>query len=181
MTDSLVWSTTSVKTILDGLLVAVNDALTATTCGAPKRVTYSPGLEQAWDLCDCGQLALSVNRRYRTRSFPTDGSDQLRGSCDEILVGIDCSLSIVRCVPGPDRNGAPPTPTQQATAFTCQEEDAYVVWNTTWCYLERLRDTPPALVTEFIINDQPSLGPSGACAGSQLNFKFGLYVPCGCG
>lgn len=175
------WKKTSAKTVLDGVLAAVSAALANTTCGVPKRVTYSPGAEQAWDACDCGQLALSVNRRYRSRGFPREATDDLRGSCDDVVITFDCSLSIVRCFPGPDKNGSPPRPSAQAAAFACQEEDAYVVWNTTWCYLTQLRDSTPRLVTDFVLNDQPSLGPSGACGGSQLNFKFGLYVPCGCG
>jgi PKD repeat protein len=176
-----VWKKTSARTIGTGLLNGVAAALVSTTCGRPKRVVYSVGADQPWDACDCGQLALNVNRRYTSRSFPTDASDSTRGDCENSIVVFDCSLSIVRCVPGPGRNGEPPTATALDAAFRCQEEDAQVVWNTAWCYFTQLRDITPRLIVDFIINDQPSLGPSGACGGSQLNFKFGLYVPCGCG
>lgn len=176
----IVWAPSTVNSILTGLLTAVSGTLALTTGGRPRRVVFAPG-EVAWDECDCGQLAVDVTRRYRSRGFPTDATDALIGNCDEVMIIFDCTISMVRCIPIPDVNGKAPSPTALGRSALIMEEDAYALWNATWCYMSRLRDNTPRLISDFIINDDVSLGPSGACAGSELHFKFGMYVPCGCG
>lgn len=179
-TPPFVWSFSSVTDVVTPLLSVVSTALTGSAGGTVKRVVFVPGSEVAWDACDCGQLALAVRRRYSSRAFPTDGTDTVVGNCENSIIVFDCALSIVRCVPIPDVNGRPPTAAALSNAAAIQEDDAYVVWNATYCYLVRLRDTTPRHIADFVINDQVSLGPQGGCSGTELHFKFGLYVPCGC-
>lgn len=177
----IVWSATSVATIGSGLLTAVSTALISTLGGRVNRVAFYPGQDAPWDECDCGLLALTVRRRYRSLGFPGDATDRPFGNCDELMLVFDCALAVVRCVPTPDVNGRTPSPAAMLKAESVLESDAYTLWNATYCYLTQLRDTAPQLVADFIINDDSSLGPSGACAGSELHFKFAQYVPCGCG
>jgi len=175
-----VWQPGSVAAVATTLLAAASTALTGTSGGAVRRVVFAPGADVAWDNCDCGQLALAVRRRYTSRAFPTDASDVVMGNCENALVVFDCALSIVRCAPTPDVNGRPPSSQALSDVAAVLEEDAYVVWNTTYCTLVNMRDANPRRVADFVINDQTSLGPLGGCAGTELHFKFGLYVPCGC-
>jgi hypothetical protein len=175
-----IWQSTNATAIVNTVLTAVSNALTGTSGGPVKRTVFEPGSDVAWDACDCGQLALVIRRRYTSRSFPTDGSDLIVGNCENVLIVFDCALSIVRCVPISDINGKPPSPAALGAAAQIQDEDAYTVWNTTYCTLVSLRDANPRRVTDFIVNDQTSLGPQGGCSGTELHFKFGLYVPCGC-
>lgn len=174
------WSTTGVANVVNQLLSAVSAALSGTSGGTPKRVVFEPGADVPWDECDCGQLALAVRDRYTSRAFPSSAIDGRVGNCENVVVVFDCALSLTRCVPIPDANGKAPTPHALSKYAARQEEDAYVVWNTTQCFLMMLRDSSPQLITDFIVNNSVSLGPQGACSGTQLNFKFGLYVPCGC-
>lgn len=173
-------SSTSVYDALSALPAAVNTALAATPAGQVNRVVFSPGAELAWDECDCGQLALVINRRYPSRTFPQDSSDNVLGECDDIGWVIDCKLSIVRCTPGPDDNGDPPTPAAMLAAWQTQESDAYTIRNVVRCYLQAIVTSTPRLIANFIVNDQPSVGPLGNCAGTELNFKIGFYTSCGC-
>ena len=59
-----------------------------------------------------------------------------------------------------------------------QESDAFVVWNTTECVLSELADMN--LINNYIVNDQVNVGAQGDCSGSELHFKFGLFMPCPC-
>jgi hypothetical protein len=176
-------SQTAVSDVCTGLLTAVSTALSASTLGTPNRIVYVPGNEVAWDKCDCGQLGLHVVNRYRTRQFPLSGVDVILGNCDDVGMVIDCAMSIVRCVPGPgdDDDDMAPDPTALRNTAIAFEQDAFIVWDTTQCYMTGLKNATPKTITDFIINEQVSLGPLGNCAGTELHFKFGLYVNCGCG
>ena len=177
-------SPTAVSNVLTPLLTAVSTGLAGTANGAPNRVLFQPGAEVAWDECDCGLLAVKVNRRYRTRGFPEDWTDRVIGNCDELGIVVDCSLQLVRCVPIVGENDSlPASDTALLNAAIREQEDAYTVWRTTQCYLTLLREPAPGspqLITDYVINDQTPLGPQGGCAGTELHFKFGLYIDCGC-
>lgn len=172
-------SRTAVPDIVMPLLDSVNTALAGTAGGSPGRVVFAPGGEAAWDNCQCGQLSLVVNQRHRTRDFPINTTDIVVGNINDLGLVIDCSLQIVRCVPIESADAEPPPVLDLNNAAKIQEEDAFVVWDTVTCFLfnqEKARN-----ITGFILNTQKPLGPEGGCAGTQLDFKFGLYVNCsGC-
>jgi hypothetical protein len=129
--------------------------------------------EVAWDNCQCGQLALTITRIYLSQTFPQDASRQ-QTRCPTGYVVADCSLSIVRCVPGPDLNGNPPDAAALTTAAGIELQDAFVTWGMTECILMSLYSSTPYGIMEYVMLDQTSLGPLGSCAGTALNFKIGF-------
>lgn len=178
-------SSTSVAGVLGPLAYAVSDALASTSAGRPGRVALLPGTEVSWDGCDCGSLSVRVLRRYRTRRFPVDFSDQVIGNCNELGIVVECAMLLLRCSPVVGESDIdPPTVAALTRAMQDEQEDAFIVWDTTQCYLNTLANPAPGhlrLIDNFIINDQVSIGPMGGCSGTELHFKIGFYVNCGCG
>jgi hypothetical protein len=171
------WTRTAVPNLLSGLVGDVNAALATTTLGRTDRAIVAPGVDIAWDNCQCGQLAAFHKRTYRSRNFPQDATDQFT-KCDNFTVVFDLSMTLVRCVAIMSDNGVPPKPAQVLADLQNQEEDAYVLWTTLDCSLRELQAVN--LVSSYIINQETTLGPQGGCAGTQVDFKLSLYPPCPC-
>lgn len=169
-----------VAAIGTSLLTQVSDALALTAAGRPNRVVSVAGAEVPWDECDCGMLAFSVNNRYIALQFPVPAIDQLQ-NCDTQYVVIDAALTIVRCVARPSDNGVSPKPAAMNADFAVAESDAFTLWNTANCALSAMRDSSPRVIADVIVNQCVPLGAQGGCAGSQLQFKMGLWRPCPCG
>lgn len=172
---------TSPSTVAVTVLDTVSAALTGSAGGPVSRIALMPGLEIAWDDCQCGTLALAVTNRYTSRNFPITAQDLPVNCCNLYLV-YEYALVIVRCVPGETTDARPPKVAALASAFDVQESDAFVLRTQTECALASLyTPTGSETIAAYVVNDQPSLGPQGGCAGSQLNFKVAFSYPCGCG
>lgn len=141
--------------------------------------------EVAWDNCQCGLLAITVNRVYTSRGFPTDTSQEKRGNCNVGYRVVDASLLIVRCVPveGDDSNNAlvtPPKVTDVETTTRRTFVDENVAWSTLSCMLDAMYNAAPQQIAEWVVNDSIPLGPQGACGGVQINFKYAFMRDCAC-
>lgn len=173
------WTASSVGNIAVQLVENVATALVGTSSGRPGRACFMPGTEVAWDDCECGQLALVITQSLPSRRFPQAAIDQWT-PCHDLIMVFDMQLSLVRCVPGPGTNGEAPTCTALSAAAIVQEEDRYVMWAALNCFLRSLSDSSPKIISDYIINDAPTLGPQGSCGGIQINFKLSQYIPCEC-
>jgi hypothetical protein len=130
----------------------------------------------AWDGCDCGQLAQTIQGIYPTQVFPTDASEvPIRGGCGpggQLIVEV--LVSLTRCVPGmtagqPPR---PPTCAQLRAAALEQQADAYAVRKAVNCCLADLqRDRR---IVKYAVGRTNFVGPEGNCGGSELIYKFEL-------
>lgn len=169
-------------TIVTGCGQAAVDELTATDAGAPARVCLAVPGDIAWDSCGpeaCqGQFAQTMTR------WPYSNNNRDEASffgdynlCGPDYVGVDVTASILRCVPGPDDNGDPPTCAQlQAAALILLLDEEAVRTGITCCLRERLDSNQ---IFGFQIFPSVSQGPQGMCAGSTLNYRF--WLPnCGC-
>lgn len=135
----------------------------------------------AWDDCQCGQLVMSENRRYGSRAFASEAPD-LDAECGEPVLTIDVTVSLTRCVPGPDDNGNPPDCAALQTSALQLLKDKNDIRRTLMCCLTALyndHSTRPQLLG-FIIQGQDTTGPSGGCAGSDTNFLVGFPNGCDC-
>jgi hypothetical protein len=79
----------------------------------------------------------------------------------------ELAVRIVRCVPGPDDRGRPPTPAAMLAAARQVESDAYEVECATLTALTALEALDGDL-DGWTVTNQPRVGPSGQCAGSEL-------------
>lgn len=165
---------------LSALLDCVYDGVDHTGTLSIARKCLVPG-DIAWDQCECGQLAMSENRRYGSRAFATEAPD-LDAECGEPVLTIDVTISLTRCVPGPNDNGDPPSCDALNTAALQLLKDKNDVRRTLMCCLTNAYNShstrPPLL--GFIIGAQETTGPSGLCAGSDTNFLVGFPNGCDC-
>lgn len=137
------------------------------------RIIYSNPGAIAWDGCDCGQLALTVQSDYPTQSFPIDASEvPVVGGCGPFALAYEVLVSLVRCVPGLDAQARPPTPAKLLEASLIQLADAFAVRNAVTCCLAELKRT--YVVAKYTVGRVNFVGPEGNCGGIELIFRFEL-------
>jgi hypothetical protein len=137
----------------------------------------------AWDQCECGQLVVSIAEQYPSHTFPTPATaptatNVAQNRCGANIWVIRYEVSILRCVPVQDDQGNPPECSALDEAAQVAARDAWAVRTGIGCCLADLsRDLLPNGSTEiadYLIQDQPSRGPEGGCAGSSLNLLVGI-------
>lgn len=141
------------------------------------RVCVVPGAEAAWDDCQCGQLTIAEERRFPSDAFPEEAVDN-EENCGEPYSVIVYRLSIVRCVSIPDENGTPPSCATLNAEAEQLMKDKTDIRRAVMCCLSAMHDAED--IGSFQLGAQDSVGPSGACAGSDLVIMVGLFQPCGC-
>jgi hypothetical protein len=140
-----------------GILQSVQAYLATSLGGEVERACVVPGALIAWDECECGQLTVHHTTMWPSQAFP-DPVERERANCAVPWWVVEIVVTLVRCVPvGTDE--APPTCEELAQAATIQDHDLQMMQRGVAC----------ALTTEqYRIQDHTSLGPEGACVGSQL-------------
>ena len=161
--------------IVTGVGVCVVDELNATpeSGGVPTkmRICYMVPGNMAWDSCECGQFAQSIQADYPSDRFPTDASNEpIRAPCGARSTGFQVIASIVRCVPGPQQNGAPPTCTSLLAAALVMEGDAYALRRGIECCLAEYKRT--LQIADYRVGRANRVGPEGNCAGVELQYWF---------
>jgi hypothetical protein len=175
---SLVYFNDKVVSVVTGVAQCVYDALAEAPLGQPQRFCAMVPGEIAWDLCECGQLALSVTQVYPADNFGTPAAGARTTACGPKLTMISVNLTLVRCVPIPTDNGKPPTCDKLLTAAMNLEADRYLTRQAVSCCLKTLRDTYE--IIDFSVDAATTVGPQGECAGFDMPFSFGLSSAC-CG
>lgn len=157
--------------VLDTIVDAVLAALTNTDAGAPDRSCVVNGAI-AWDECECGQLAGTVIRYFFSDSFPNTVQGGITGACRSANVVAEMAVSILRCAPGPKGQKMAPECSELEESAQTVMIDAHVTRNTIACLLEHLKEND--LIIDYLIGDQTTVGPDGACVGSDIGFFIEL-------
>lgn len=153
-------------------------ALEETSSGAPDRVCLVVPGEIADDECECGQLAVTVPRLYPSSNFPAPTIDDGRQApCGIPYLGVDLSVSIMRCVPGPDSKGRPPGCPELEEAARVWHEDATAVRRGVGCCLQAME--AEGTIVAYVLGATDAAGPRGGCVGSLLRLTVAL-VHCLC-
>lgn len=130
----------------------------------------------AWDACDCGQFAQTIQADYPTSTFPVDASEQVLGvgGCGDRPLAYQVLASIVRCIPGMKGNppGIPPSCSELQAAALIQQGDAFALRRGVECCLEGYRRNRQIL--KFSVGRATFVGPEGNCGGVELTYKFEL-------
>lgn len=161
-----------------GMGAAIMEALAGTAAGAPERgCLIVPGAIAA-DGCDCGQLALSVARKYPSVSFPTEATvDESDAGCPPPILAAVVTVSLLRCVPGMDDDGTPPPCEALQAAAITQDIDDATIRRALSCYLHDLADQ--GRILGYVIGPTVATGPEGNCGGSDTTVTIGISN-CGC-
>jgi hypothetical protein len=161
-------------TVAELLVPRLDDALTQAEGGALNRACVVPG-EVAWDECECGTLAISVQRWSLSDDFPegTVGASSVRTTpCDlPWLVG-EFKIQVLRCAPQPTGTSLAPTCDQLTEAARILVIDAYVTLTETVALLCELTDE--GRIIDYVLGDQVTGGPEGSCVGTELTVQVGV-------
>lgn len=131
----------------------------------------------AWDGCDCGQLALTIQRIYPSQKFPGDQSEEpVTGGCAIGPRAVQALASITRCVPslttGLAGQAIIPTCADLLPAGLTMAGDAYALDRAVNCCLANYKRD--RVIWDYRVGAVSFVGPEGACAGVELTFKFQL-------
>lgn len=171
-------SVTAVETltIVTGAGQAALDQLALTPNGEPtRRCLLIPGVDVAWDSCQCGQFAQVIVSEYAT-SNPFDGGNTAVSTCQLPYRVIVVGSSIVRCVPTVDENGFAPTCDQYLAASVNDVLDRAAVRLGIQCFLQGLLDGHR--IEHYSLGPQVPLGEQGGCAGSALTWQVSVINRC---
>ena len=169
MDDTLILD--AAQTILD----CARAGLEATSNQAPARVYVSMG-EPAHDDCCDGQLVAWWSRQYPSGTFP---DEQFRSAlCGWTQTAVEVNVEVVRCSPGPDVNGNPPSVQALEEVSRVTYIDARAVWTSVLCCL--VHHVRPPSRWSAVVGQQVPIGPEGGCVGSRMTVVVGLIDGCAC-
>lgn len=159
--------------IVQDLGECIRQALADSPGGEPQRVCIPVPGQIADDACDCGQLALTVPRRYPSRVFPGEAVDDAsQGPCGAPYLAFDVLVSVMRCAPSPDAQGNPPSCDELAQAALIKEADAWIMRQAAGCCLRDMEDADRIAV--WLLRGDQDRGPSGSCVGVDLRLTIGI-------
>jgi len=165
----------SLYEIAEAALEAARVALAAGPTPTPKRVGVVNGAI-AWDNCDtCGLLAVGLTRCFLSDDFPVEAGVTPQGKCSSAWLCAQFSLQIARCAPSPDDQGNGPTVEELDASAQVVMGDAAIILPAIACALHQLADVDD--IMDYVITQQPVVGPFGGCVGSQLDFIVAIPVP----
>jgi hypothetical protein len=152
--------------LAESVRVAVHNALTV----KPLRSGVVPGAI-AWDECDCGLLAVSVNQIYPSDRFP-DLIQQPTGNCGAAFNVAELVIQVVRCAPNPEGQSLSPTVAELDASAREVLQDAYEMICSVLEQLQAMEDARD--ISAFMLRPLTAQGPSGGCVGNELRALVGL-------
>ena len=169
---------TGLSAVTAALRDCVRDSLAATDAGQPDRICAVPGL-LAWDNCECGVLAVVIDRIYQSTTFPNPASDlQLADvQCTVPYLAVDITVTVLRCAPQPQGRELAPSCDTLAAAALSWFVDMDTVRASLGCCLAGLLDADTVL--GYALRDTTPAGPDGGCVGSDTHLTVAL-VNCLC-
>lgn len=141
------------------------------TLGRPGRVGAVPAPEIAWDGCDCGQVAVTIQHGpYPSTRFPTETIDSAQTSgCWTGVTAVRMIASVTRCEyhPASSQSGRPPTMTQQSTALELQLVEGFYAREALLCCLTTLKQN--GLIDDWQVGST-DYAINGACGEVSIPF-----------
>ncbi|MYR64412.1 hypothetical protein GTY54_52115 [Streptomyces sp. SID625] len=148
--------------------------------GCPCRSCVVPGTP-AWDDCggDCtggsppGQLTVHFNSMVATSNFPAETRDVLgTRNCLPVRPAAEYVITLLRCAPGFDDGGCPPTCVELAASARILAVDAASVWNALQCCFPGTSAARRGQT--FVMGQQRTVGPQGDCVGIEQKVTVAL-------
>ena len=166
--------------LLDCVCAALDEVAAANPelSGCPTcRRCVVPG-QVAWDSCgECcggpadevgGQLTVSVARMWSSThaSFPAEDRTVRDGrGCQFPVTAVELVVTLLRCVPGPDDDGVPPSCEELTEAARQLHADAVTVMQAVLCCVPGTSEVRNG--RRFVMGPQRVLGPEGYCGGVE--------------
>lgn len=147
-----------------GLLQACHAELATTSAGAPTRSCIYPGLEVAWDNCDCDTGLLAVSLRSIVPAYRESPGPLPFVACSAHVWLVELAITVARCAPETKDDQPPPCAAVERAART-QIEDLAAVARAVQCTLAGRMNR---------LSTQLTVGPMGLCVGSETTVSLGL-------
>lgn len=149
----------------------IRDAVYGELTIKPARYGVVPGTI-AWDECDCGLLAVSVNQIFLTETFPDQLTRRVGNACDAPYEVGEFVIQVIRCVPGASDQTIAPTVVELDASAQEVLRDAYEMLKGTsvlLCEMNRDRE-----ISDFMLRPLTAQGPTGVCGGHELRAYVAL-------
>jgi hypothetical protein len=159
--------------IASDLVACITRELESTPDGTPPDfdACVTPG-SITWDNCCPGSIRASVQRQFPTQAFP---EPILRPTaCNAVQRVTEIKIVVLRCMPGPNADGEPPSCLQLDNKSQSIAADADAMWRGVDCCFQ---DTD----FDYVIVSITAVGPDGQCVGNEMVLQVGLTNWCGCG
>lgn len=152
------------------LLTNVRAQLAVTAAGVPEdaRVCVVPG-QLAWDDCECGLIAVEWLGNAFSNSLPTPRQESEDG-CNTMLM-MTFRVTALRCAPGVDQSGRPPTCAALDATAQIQFIDSLAVTRGVSFAAKSLEDSNVVLAYSF--GGAVPTGPQGRCVGVTMDVTLG--------
>lgn len=134
------------------------------------RAGVVPGLI-AWDECDCGLLAVTWALLMASDAFPQE-KVYADGNCTAAWEVAEIAVQVIRCAPGPDSVGNPPSVASLADAARLMDTDATQMRRACNVLLCTMKDDGD--IVDSMVNRITPQGPQGDCTGSELRVLVAL-------
>jgi hypothetical protein len=170
--------------VVTGVGGCIIEALDQTPAGAPcRQCLLLPTQAIPWDNCgpcvatsECthpGQVALAIREVYGSGQFPQPMTASLR-KCNHRYEVVRAVVTVTRCVPAMDQDGAPPDCAAELAAAVILENDRTAVRQAIACCLAYQNGLTPWWVSEWAIGGSVTVGELGGCAGVETEFFVGV-------
>jgi hypothetical protein len=156
-------TSTTFHEVAQALVDAVKARLINTAAGIPVRACVVPGAI-AWDACECGQLAVALDRMYLSDRFPAE--DFASSPCDAPYLVGDLVVQVIRCAPNPEGMDTTVSCDRLESSAQTVSIDAYEALTAVICTLRDMRTAGE--IDDYLVRPLSMQGPEGGCAGSEL-------------
>lgn len=169
----------SFAVIVSGVGECIREQLLATpeSGGVPPkmRLCYPIVGAVAADNCECGQLAVSIQRISPTTTFPvSDANSPVKSPCGGRSRFATVTASIFRCIPGMKAGGEPPACSKLITSALTWSGDEFAMRKGIECCLASYKAARPQGLIDYRVGDTYAIGPEGNCLGLAIDFSFQL-------
>lgn len=130
-----------------------------------------PG-EIAWDECCDGMLAVSTPRIYLSEEFPAEAEGPVGMLCQAPYEVGEFTVLVLRCVPGPEEQGAPPSADDLNAAAAVTLRDAGEMLTSITSTLCALKENDD--VSDYFVTPAEAAGPEGLCGGFSVRALVSL-------
>lgn len=165
------------------LVACLCEALQTSVGGPVCRCSLAPGTAPppADSCCDCGegqgQASVQITDIFAVIAgqFPKRAAGVL-DNCGQFEWAAELTMTVYRCVSGPDQSGNPPTGEQLADDMRKIASDAQAMRRALLCC--SWRDRPDGEPQPIIPGSWKPLNPLGNCAGGQMSVTVLLGSEC---
>lgn len=149
------------------LVASVKDGLSTPV----SRYGQVPG-EVAWDECCDGLLAVTVTRVFLSEEFPIETEAPFGVLCQAPYEVADFIVTVLRCVPNPSGDGAPPSAADLDASAAQLLRDISESMNALSATLCSLKTSD--IISDYMVTPAEPQGPEGGCVGFNLRIPVSL-------